>query len=148
MKTENSLKYLCLDVGDKFIGVAISHQILVTPLPVILRQGKFQFKKIIRLVEEYSVDKIIVGYPKYLDGSISVQSKKVKNYFKKLKSLVTVPVILFDETLSTWEVKQKYPNLKKSNLKISNINNIEKQIKNIDSFCAMEILKNFLEVKL
>lgn len=132
------LSYLCLDIGDKFIGVAIRQkdQFLITPLESIIREGKFQFKKIITLIETYSIDKVIIGYPKYLDGTASIQTKKIKNYYKKFKSLAKVPVVLFDETLSTWEIKQKYPQLKKTT----------KQ-KNIDSFCAMEILKNFLEGK-
>lgn len=135
-KSSAALNYLCLDVGDKFIGVAIRQkdQFLITPLESIAREGKFQFKKIITLIGTYSIDKVIIGYPKYLDGTDSIQTKKIKNYYKKFKSLAKVSVVLFDETLTTWEIKQKYPQLKKTT----------KQ-KNIDSFCAMEILKNFLE---
>ncbi len=114
------MRILALDVGDERIGVAISDpsQVIARSLKVIerargvprrSRQGdsteqRFppaEFDDVVRLVEEYEVEKVVVGYPRSLDGEAHMQADKVERYALALAESLAVPVILWDERFST-----------------------------------------------
>jgi putative Holliday junction resolvase len=98
------MRVLALDIGDKRIGVAVSdiNQVLARGLQVIERRSQQEdFAAIARLVEEYEVEKVVVGYPRSLSGIAGKQAEKVERYATGLAKRLTVPVILWDERLST-----------------------------------------------
>jgi putative Holliday junction resolvase len=98
------MRVLALDVGDKRIGVAISDpsQVLARSLKVIQRGSRQEdFAAVARLVEEYEVEKVVVGYPLSLDGKAHAQAKKVERYATGLAESLTVPMLLWDERFST-----------------------------------------------
>jgi putative Holliday junction resolvase len=103
------MRVMALDVGHKRIGVALSDpgQVLASSLQVIERKGQRQdLAAVVQLVREHGVGRIIVGYPRSLDGTVGQQAKVVERYVavleKKLEdSLLDVPVILWDERFST-----------------------------------------------
>jgi putative Holliday junction resolvase len=103
------MRVMALDVGHKRIGVALSDpgQVLASSLQVIERKGQRQdLITVVQLVREHGVGKIIVGYPRSLDGSVGQQAKVVERYAAVLEeelrgSSLDVPVILWDERLST-----------------------------------------------
>ena len=95
------MRKIGLDVGDKRIGVAISDALGITAqgINTINRKGSIEALK--KIMEEYQVDSIIVGMPKMLNGTIGVQGEKVMEYANELKAAIHLPVILWDERLST-----------------------------------------------
>ena len=95
------MRKIGLDVGDKRIGVAISDALGITAqgINTINRKGSIEALK--KIMEEYQVDSIIVGMPKMLNGTIGVQGEKVMEYANELKAAMHLPVILWDERLST-----------------------------------------------
>jgi len=98
------MRILALDVGDKRIGVAISDpsQLLARSLKVIQRGSRQEdFAAVARLVEEYEVEKVVVGYPRSLDGTVGEQADKVERYAAGLAKAMDVPVLLWDERFST-----------------------------------------------
>jgi len=98
------MRVLALDVGDKRIGVAISDpsQVLARGLKVIQRGSRQEdFVAVARLVEEYEVERVVVGYPRSLDGTAGEQAEKVERYAAGLAEVLTVPVLLWDERFST-----------------------------------------------
>jgi putative Holliday junction resolvase len=98
------MRVLALDVGDKRIGVAISDpsQMLARSLRVIQRASRQEdLAAVARLVEEYEVEKVMVGYPRSLDGTVGEQAEKVERYAAGLAEALTVPVLLWDERFST-----------------------------------------------
>jgi len=98
------MRILALDVGDKRIGVAISDpsQLLARSLKVIQRGSRQEdFAAVARLVEEYEVERVVVGYPRSLDGTVGEQADKVERYAAGLAEVLTVPVLLWDERFST-----------------------------------------------
>ena len=98
------MRVLALDVGDKRIGVAISDltQFLARSLKVIQRGSRQEdFAAVTRLLEEYEVEKVVVGYPRSLDGTIGGQAEKVERYAEGLAEALDVPVLLWDERFST-----------------------------------------------
>ncbi|MCK4472556.1 MAG: Holliday junction resolvase RuvX, partial [Anaerolineae bacterium] len=98
------MRVLALDVGDKRIGVAISDpsQVLARSLKIIQRGSRQEdFAAVARLVEEYEVEKVVVGYPLSLDGKAHAQAEKVGRYATGLAESLTVPMLLWDERFST-----------------------------------------------
>jgi len=97
------MRILCLDVGDKFIGVAISDAggISAHGLKRISR-GRWA-SELREIVDEYheEIDRIVVGLPKRLDGSIGIQAEKALGFVEELRKTVDLPVILWDERFST-----------------------------------------------
>jgi putative Holliday junction resolvase len=98
------MRVLALDVGDKRIGVAISDptQSLARSLGVIERAScQEDFAAIAGLVGQYEVETVVVGYPRSLDGTTGQQAQKVEQFVAGLAKVLTVPVLLRDERLST-----------------------------------------------
>ena len=98
------MRTLGLDVGDKRIGVALSDPmgILASALTVIERKGdNSDFEVILGLVKEHEVGRIVVGFPRSMDGSIGKQAKKTSTFAEMLSALTDVPVEMSDERLST-----------------------------------------------
>jgi putative Holliday junction resolvase len=103
------MRVMALDVGHKRIGVALSDpgQVLASSLQVIERKGQQRdLATVVQLVREHEVGKIIIGYPRSLNGTVGQQAKFVERYVAVLeKKLVDasldVPVVLWDERLST-----------------------------------------------
>jgi putative Holliday junction resolvase len=98
------MRVLGLDFGERRIGVALSDPSgwLATPLTVLSRSSREDdFSAIQALIEQHQVDRVIVGYPRSLDGTVGPQARLVENYAAKLRTCLQVPVVLWDERLST-----------------------------------------------
>ena len=96
-----------LDLGSKTCGVAITDALGLTAqgLEVIRRKEENKLRqtlaRITELVEEYKVEKIVLGYPKNMDGSVSKRCELSKEFAKKLTARTGKEVILWDERLTT-----------------------------------------------
>lgn len=100
------MRILGLDYGSKRIGVAICDELGITAqgLPTIIRKNRNQdIEAISELIRSYGVEKIVIGYPVRLDGTEGIQCEKVSRFTSRLASAFALPVIRWDETLSTRE---------------------------------------------
>ena len=104
------IRSLGLDVGDKRTGVAISDPqgILATPLTVLASKDEDAvIDEILKLVEQYSAECIVVGLPRRLNGELGEQAGKVTAFTEKLSlrakrsNLNQLDVQMWDERLST-----------------------------------------------
>lgn len=98
------MRYLGLDVGTRKIGIALSDPegVISQGLCVITYASKDSaIKKIIELVNQHGVDKIVVGVPKNLDGSEGRLARFVLSFVDKLKAHLQKEIILWDERFST-----------------------------------------------
>lgn len=104
------MRKLALDVGDKTIGVAVTDELLlsVNGVTTIERVGiRKDAGKVIDYVREYNCDTIVVGLPKKLDGTDSIQTEKVYEFKTMLENkmrstgLAHVEVVFQDERLTT-----------------------------------------------
>jgi len=102
---ENDIgRILGLDIGDKRIGVALSDPQgwLASPSEVILRESDAAaLAKISELVRRHGVERVIVGLPRSLNGSLNQQAIKVQTFAQELSRHIKVPVEFWDERLST-----------------------------------------------
>ncbi|HNS33430.1 MAG TPA: Holliday junction resolvase RuvX [bacterium] len=133
------MRILCLDIGDKRIGVAVSDEdkMLARGIGNIVKDGS-EVKKICGLVEEYGAESIVYGLPLRMDGSMSGQTEKSSAFISVLRQHVPVPCIPFDERLSS---KQADSILIEADM------SRKKRKKLIDKLAAQIILQNYLDSK-
>jgi putative Holliday junction resolvase len=99
-----NMRILGLDIGDKRIGVALSDPqgMLAGALTTIERRDSAaDIQAILNLVEKHGVERIVIGLPRSLNGSIGQQAEKVQAFSEMLGQKVDVPVESWDERLST-----------------------------------------------
>jgi len=100
------MRYLALDPGDRRIGVAISDTsgMLARPLSVFTRRSREQDQHHIQtLVAEHKVECLVIGLPLNMDGSEGHQAAWVRSYAGALEAALAIPVVFWDERLSTHE---------------------------------------------
>jgi len=102
------LRVLGLDYGDKTVGVAVSDPFGWTAqgVEIIRRNSPVEYKqslgRISELIAEYNVEKIVLGFPRNMDGSEGPRCEKTLAYKERLeKRFKPMEVILWDERLST-----------------------------------------------
>lgn len=95
-------KLLGLDLGERRIGVAVSDDtgIIASPEQIIdLRRGSLV--DVANLALQHRVDGIIVGLPKSMRGEEGYQARETRAMAAEIEALVDVPVIFWDERLSS-----------------------------------------------
>ena len=95
---------LALDVGDRWIGVALGDPtgLLATPLTVIERTNETaDISAVVDITQRQQVERVIVGLPRSLNGRVGEQAAKVQEFAGKLAARLSVPLEFRDERLST-----------------------------------------------
>lgn len=132
-------RVLGLDVGDKYIGVAVSDLLQFTAQGVttIKRESnKLDFKAIEDLINEYEVKKIVIGLPKNMNGTLGPQSEKVTKFAEKIKNKFKIDIIYIDERLTTVSAERV---LIESDVRRENRKKV------IDKIAASYILQTYLD---
>ena len=133
------MRKLGLDFGDKRIGIAVSDALGLTA------QGKGYISRtdlkndlgIIKdYINKYSIDEIVVGMPKNMDGSLGKRAEKTQAFVNFLKNNLDIPINTWDERLSSREAEKV---LIKADVSRSN----RKEV--IDQLAASLILDSYLK---
>ncbi len=98
-----------LDVGEKTIGIAISDGLAMTATPrETLRRRKFAMdaEHLLRLAREEGATAFIIGHPLHMDGSDSPRAQAARAFARNLAAATGLPVVLWDERLSTAGVER------------------------------------------
>jgi putative Holliday junction resolvase len=98
------MRYLGLDIGDRWIGVALSDPSakLASPLTILKRSDDIaDLEAIVSIIEEHDVGLVVVGLPRMLDGSLGIQAQKVEAFTRQLQDRIDIPVEFRDERLTT-----------------------------------------------
>ena len=131
-------RYLCLDIGDKRIGIAVSDPFNSYSLPVstLFRKNlKTDLERISAISKEKSVTKMVCGLPINFDGTPSIQTEKALYFIEKLKEILGVEIITVDERCSTCEAEE---------ILISQGKSREERKSVVDSLAAATILQSYL----
>lgn len=97
-------RILGLDVGTKTIGIAVSDPLGLTAQPVTTirrRNVKADLAELGELIALYNACKLVVGYPRNMNGSVGEQAQFVDRFVEDLHRTFDLPVELIDERLST-----------------------------------------------
>lgn len=100
---------MSMDIGSRTIGVAISDELGMTAqgLKTIRRRSvEEDLKEILLIIEQFKIDKIVVGLPKNMDGTLGKQAGMVLQWIKNFQEKISIPVETWDERLSTVEASK------------------------------------------
>ncbi len=131
-------RYLCLDIGDKRIGVAVSDPFNKYALPVETYHRK-NLKTDLLAMEKYVKEKCITafvcGLPVNFDGTPSIQTTRAQYFIDKLKETFNLPVYSVDERCTSVEAHEVLKEQGKS---------IKESKGLVDALAAASILDGFL----
>lgn len=136
------MRIMGLDYGSKTVGVAMSDELLITAqvLETITRKEENKLRRTLARIEElakeYQVERIILGYPKNMNNTLGERIDKTMEFKEALERRTGLPVILWDERLTTVEAERS---LIESNVRREN----RKQY--VDRIAAAFILQGYLD---
>lgn len=102
-------RLLAIDYGEKRLGLAISdpNQIISKPLKtLILSDSKYIYNELEKIIIDYEIQKLIIGLPVGMNGKNTQQTRKVEAFREFLQNKIDIPIILFDERLSSVSAKK------------------------------------------
>src|SRR5712691_6807952 len=101
------MRIMALDVGDRRIGVATCDELEIVAAPrLVLRRDGRELDALERWVGEEEIGLVVVGMPYNSEGEIGPQAQKVVRFVEGLRQRLAVPVVEWDEHLSTWEAER------------------------------------------
>ncbi|MCD6516988.1 MAG: Holliday junction resolvase RuvX [Candidatus Aminicenantes bacterium] len=132
------MRILGIDYGDKTIGLAVSDEMLITAqalqsYKVKNKDEDIRFFK--DLASKYKINKIVIGLPLRMDGSEGSRVKKTKHFASWLKKSLDIPVVYWDERLTTKQALRIMKGNRLSNKK-------KKEL--VDQISAVLILSSYL----
>jgi len=135
------MRVLGLDVGSKTVGVAVSDAFGWTAqgietIKINEEEKVFGFEQIGKIIKENEVSKIVVGLPKNMNGTIGPRGEASQFYGQELEKMFGLPVILWDERLTTMAAERVLLEADVSRKK-------RKQV--IDKMAAALILQGYLD---
>lgn len=134
------MRIMGLDLGDKTIGVAVSDPLgwIAQGVGVILRDGKpgGEIRRLKDLIEKYGVEKIVLGLPKNMNGTVGERGHKSLLYGDMIRDELGLPVEMWDERLSTVSAGRILLDADMSRAK---------RKKHIDKMAAAVILQGYLD---
>ena len=106
------MRIIGLDFGSKTVGVAMSDELLITAQGVEIVRRKSPTKlrqtlaRIEEIIAEYGAERIVLGYPKNMNNTEGERYAKTLEFKEMLERRTSLPVILWDERLTTVSADQ------------------------------------------
>ncbi|MDR4968658.1 MAG: Holliday junction resolvase RuvX, partial [Acholeplasmataceae bacterium] len=133
-------KYLGLDLGSKTIGVSLSESGVIAYALTTHRFSENQYENaadyVVKLIDEYKIDVVVLGYPKHMNNDIGIRGKISEDFKEHILKRKDVEVVLWDERMSTQTAIRTM-------IKGSERRKSQKQKK--DELAAVIILQNYLD---
>ena len=139
IKNSNKVRFIGLDLGSKRIGVSIcdERQSIATPFKTINKTNTNELIDQLKvIIEENNIGGIIVGNPVNMDGSLGRSAQSVNDVASNISKSINLPVMLWDERLST---------IGAFNLSSLLDVNVSKRVKTIDQNAAAFILQGAID---
>lgn len=133
------MRILGIDLGERRIGLAVSDSLGITAQglkTIQIQKPEDRYTKIMEIIKENKVERLVFGLPKNMNGSLGPQARKVQEYAQKLGQLTNLPIDFEDERLSTVRAEQVLLEADQSRAK---------RKKSIDRLSAVIILQSYLD---
>ena len=133
------MRFLGLDIGSKRIGLALSDELGITAqgLPTLNRSTPGNdIRKLLEIVRQHKVEKIVIGLPKNMNGTLGKSAEQVLTFIQEMKVKTAIPVDLWDERLSTIAVTRTLISANVSRRRRKEV---------VDKLAAVYILQGFLD---
>lgn len=131
-----------MDYGSRTVGVAVSDPLKITAQAVetITRKDENKLRRtcarIEELIDEYQVEKIVLGLPKHMNNDIGDRAEKSIEFGRMLERRTGLEVVMWDERLTTVEAERTL---------IENKVRRENRKKYVDQIAAVFILQGYLD---
>lgn len=138
------MRIMGLDFGSKTVGVAISDPLGYTAqgIEIIRRKQENKLRqtlaRIESLIQEYEVESIVLGFPKNMNNTIGDRAEKSLEFKKTLERRTGLPVVMWDERLTTVEANRTM---------IESKIRRENRGKYVDELAAIFILQGYLDYR-
>ncbi|QPF46958.1 Holliday junction resolvase RuvX [Bacillus subtilis] len=135
------MRILGLDLGTKTLGVALSDEMGWTAqgietIKINEAEGDYGLSRLSELIKDYTIDKIVLGFPKNMNGTVGPRGEASHTFAKVLETTYNVPVVLWDERLTTMAAEK---------MLIAADVSRQKRKKVIDKMAAVMILQGYLD---
>ena len=104
------MRVLGIDFGEVRIGIAISDPAgkLAVPLTTLSRVSDLDaIAQIQALVTRENIERLVLGEPRNMDGSVGDAAHRVRSFRRKLEDQIPLPCDLVDETLTSVEARER-----------------------------------------
>ena len=134
------MRYIGLDLGSRTLGVSLSDPsgIIASSYTIIRHNEEYEklVKEVKKIIDEKKVEKIVLGLPKNMNGTIGPKGELSYKFKDMLEKETNLEVVLEDERLTTKEA---------TDLLIRNDTSRKKRKQVIDSMAATIILQSYLD---
>ena len=134
------MKYLGLDLGSRTLGIAVSDAtgLIASSYKTIRHEEEYDrlLEEVKQISEELNIGGIVLGFPKNMNNTIGPKGELSLSFKEKLEKLVTIPIYLQDERLTTKSATDM--------LIMGNVSRKDRK-KVVDSVAATIILQTFLD---
>lgn len=133
------MRIIGLDYGEARIGVAVSDLLgtIANPLDTISeRDREKQLEKVLEVIKREKAEKIVVGLPKRMDGTLGHRAEYTRAFAEELSERCSLPLVMWDERLSSSEAHRM--------LESGGVSGKKRKTK-VDKIAAVLILQTYLD---
>ena len=109
MGQKRCMRIMGLDMGTEKIGVAISDELGITAQglkTIEIKSKEETFKELEKIIKDFNVERIVIGLPKNMNGTLGKQAQKVLKWIDEFRCHTDLPIETWDERLSTSEASK------------------------------------------
>ena len=134
------MRIMAIDYGDAHTGIAISDPtgLLAGTTTINSRKAEVVLEELARLVRDYRVDELVMGYPKNMDGSDGPRAELYRAFAQRVEEATGLKPVLWDERRTTIDAHRILFEAGK---------NGKKRKKTVDAVAASLILEGYLTLK-
>lgn len=135
------MRIMAIDYGDAHTGVAVSDALgMIAGYTTVINAYREEqvIAELKKIIAEYGVTELVLGYPKNMDGSLGPRAEKAEHMKAVLEAETALPVTLWDERRSTIEAH---------NILFENGKNAKQRKKVVDAVAASLMLEGYLAKK-
>ena len=132
------MRIMAIDYGDAHTGIAISDLTgLLAGYTTVINSRKQEevLLGIGKLIEEYTVTELVLGYPKNMDGTLGPRAEKAAAFAETLRQATELQVTLWDERRTTIDAH---------NILMAGGKNAKQRKKTVDAVAAALMLEGYL----
>ena len=144
------MNLLGIDYGHKRIGLAYADTSLgvAVPIPAAVQPTlEARLEQIAQDIKLRSIDKIVVGYPYNMDGSVGDKAREVDEFIAKIEAAFGLPVEKTDERLSSFQAENDFFAMSPKTKKSVAARKKHRRTGDIDSRACALFLREYLETQ-
>ena len=135
------MRIMAIDYGDAHTGVAISDPtgfMAGTTTPIHSRKAEVVLEELCKIVEQYQVEELVMGFPRNMDGSEGPRADLYREFADKVEEATGLKPVLWDERRTTIDAHR---------ILFESGQNAKKRKKTVDAVAAALILEGYLTFK-